>query len=510
MLRRLIVLIGVASLLITGCDSSIPTDSVSITTSLPTRATDVVSTTTVTSLPVGTSSPITPMPAAPDLVPEPELWAAEEYDGPELGWEPTDLTIDRTERVWLGFVGDLAVLLAWNPIDGLSVRHSSDGVAWSAFAATTGIPDTFEPVLDIDTIAAGPHGIIMTGIEPDTTVLTSPDGTNWRLVDDTGSVESIAAGPAGFLLANRGNRECGARLSGDGVSWECVALPPTPEDPWDYMAMTGGAGFLIDSSGPLAVVGEGGVRTMAAPAVQDPLFTHSTPWRDGLVALARGRFAGAYPWRMALIGTDDFETWFELPVPFIAAATDWQGDGYWNVQTLAAGDRGILVTTFWPPEEFDFRGGAFASIPFAMEGVEGWIFGSRLFQMPSDGPEVVTSFDADGNLTMSDAESGEEIGTMSCEDMRAYAEGTDFLPGGLIGWPEQMVVYSPDGMAWDETAVAEVFGTDAYLLQVATDDDKALALVAPNGDRPMPDPPNCPLGLYPEEEPFEVWVTDLP
>ncbi len=247
---------------------------------------------------------------------------------------------------------------------------------------------------------------------------------------------------------------------------------------------------------------------MPSPAPQSPLFTHATPWRNGLLAVARGVFPGASTWRMALIGTDDYVSWFELPVPFIAEASDWQGDGYWNAGSLTAADRGVLLTAHWPPEHFDFRGEGFVAIGFSESGVEGFVFGPRVFLMPPNDSEVEWSFDDGGNLTLS--RSGDVLGSVTCAEMRTRARDTSFLIGQLIEWPNQLLAYSPDGMAWRQTDVADLLGSDAYILQLTTTEDKVIALVAPNGDRPTPDPPGCPLNLYPEAQPFEIWAADLP
>lgn len=496
----------------TGCGSGEDGDTVGSTT--PVDTTTSAATTGTTTLPVVTTSApsSSTVPPPEDPVSDPVLWAAAEYTGPGLDWEPAGLSIDRSEDLWLGFVGDRAVLLAWNQLDGLRIRHSDDGINWSEFVAADEIPDGFRPVFDHPStpVASGPHGIIMTGFEPGDPILTSLDGTSWAPVDYGRVVESVAAGPEGFLIAGADLGKCAAQVLEYGSPWECIDVMGGAAT-WGGMAMAGGTHFLVDFPGRAPVViGKGEVRSMPSPAPQAPLFNHSTPWGNGLLAIARGFFSGAGAWRMALVGTDDYQSWFELPVPFIGAATDWTGDGYWNVETLAAGDRGILVTAFWPPDDFDFRGGAFVSIPFSVAGLEGWIFGSRVFLMPPDEDGVISSFDADGNLTLSDAESGEELGMVSCQEMKAFAENEPFLPGGLVGWPDQQLAYSPEGAAWEQTSVAGVFGTDAYVLQLAVNGGLALALVAPNGDRPTPDPPNCPLDLYPVAEPFEVWVAELP
>lgn len=41
-------------------------------------------------------------------------------------------------------------------------------------------------------------------------------------------------------------------------------------------------------------------------------------------------------------------------------------------------------------------------------------------------------------------------------------------------------------------------------------EQRALAIVTPNGDRYVADPVGCELGLFPPERPLEIWIADLP
>ncbi len=72
--------------------------------------------------------------------------------------------------------------------------------------------------------------------------------------------------------------------------------------------------------------------------------------------------------------------------------------------------------------------------------------------IPPDEASVEWSFDGGGNLTLS--RSGDVLGVVTCDEMRAYAEEQDFLTGGLIEF--QLLGFSPEGAAWLETHVAKV------------------------------------------------------
>ena len=127
-----------------------------------------------------------------------------------------------------------------------------------------------------------------------------------------------------------------------------------------------------------------------------------------------------------------------------------------------------------------------------------------------DHPIVVDTrpwFDpADGSLAVPDPDGEGTLVTVTCEEMRASALEKQYQPG-LLTPPHQDLLFSPDGTSWYHQIVADQFGADAYVRQVATAGDTVVALVDPSGEAPTPDPPGCSLGVYPPPKPYEIWVT---
>ena len=81
------------------------------------------------------------------------------------------------------------------------------------------------------------------------------------------------------------------------------------------------------------------------------------------------------------------------------------------------------------------------------------------------------------------------------------AWGTDHLTP-----PPQDLLYSPNGTAWNHLKTGNIFGAGSYIHHAATAGETIAVIVDPTGDAPTPDPPNCPLGIYPETSPFELWI----
>ena len=113
-------------------------------------------------------------------------------------------------------------------------------------------------------------------------------------------------------------------------------------------------------------------------------------------------------------------------------------------------------------------------------------------------------FDEKGTLTLPDNETGETLVSISCKELR-QAASLD-TPEWINDFPPGQLWTSPDGIAWSQQQVTREFGRGSYVYSTAVNGDTFAALVVPNGDRPIDDPPNCPLNLYPAERPYEIWI----
>ena len=98
------------------------------------------------------------------------------------------------------------------------------------------------------------------------------------------------------------------------------------------------------------------------------------------------------------------------------------------------------------------------------------------------------------------------MAALPCAQLRALAREQAPRGRGLNEWPEQQILWSPDGRAWEQRDVAELFGRGSYVVHLADFRGRVIAMVVPSGEAPIPDPPNCPLGLYPDRGPIEIWV----
>jgi hypothetical protein len=114
--------------------------------------------------------------------------------------------------------------------------------------------------------------------------------------------------------------------------------------------------------------------------------------------------------------------------------------------------------------------------------------------------------------TLTIVDGGETIASISCDAMRQAAADLEWPTelGGLTELPDEALWHSYNGTSWHEQAVDDLFGAESYVFAAAATSERALAIVTPNGDRYVADPLGCQLGLYPEEQPLEVWIAQLP
>jgi hypothetical protein len=92
--------------------------------------------------------------------------------------------------------------------------------------------------------------------------------------------------------------------------------------------------------------------------------------------------------------------------------------------------------------------------------------------------------------------------------MRTSAEAKMYQPE-LLTPPPQDLLYSPDGTSWTHEHVNDVFGTGSYIHHATTLNNTIAVIIDPTGEAPTPDPPGCPLNIYPDTGPYEIWTATL-
>lgn len=541
-------------LVVVGCTAAMPDRSSttgSLQASVSTAGTSSSSTTTTT---IAESSTTTRPRSTTTTVVLPPVGAVvpldpTDYDGEVPVWVRADAQFDRNREHWLGVVGDEFVVLSWGSTVGtMTVRHSSDGVVWSDPVAVVGLPDG-APAFgsQFPEIAGGRAGLIMAVENPPGwhagnrtfRIVTSPDGsvwTEWPVDEIVGAPFSVAANDTGFAVVTQTGGQAPdpdrfLSVSGDNGEWLPVSLPDNERHLWwvagigdDFVAKGPGSDdsheairdrhhYTIDADGNAEVTSGPYEASEFAPIDWDGAMLVWNQYGELRIPEHRGE-------RPTLYASSQPGSWLRLPFP----PQEPTGDdpyGMWMFETLAAGPAGITSAGCNCVDFWDFYGESFYDFMFTQAGYDIHVMGDYVWLFdtspatedpvwhPPGKIDTANWFDPDtGTLTVPDPETGDTLATITCDEMRdSIDDGAYEIGPYLTDFPDQDLWYSPDGTSWTSQHAPDLFGGDSYVFQSAVNSDTAVVLVAPNGDRPIDDPPGCPVGHYPEERPFEIWVT---
>jgi hypothetical protein len=472
-----------------------------------------------------------------------------EYEGEPLEWVRANVRLDRDREQWLGVAGGEFVILSWrNTLATMTVRRSADGVVWSepvpAVGLSGGVPAFVRQPFEI---AAGPSGLIMVvedppgwhGMETTRRVATSPDGvawTEWRVDEIGGAPYSVAASDTGFAVVADTHGQVPSpdrflAVSGDDGEWLPVSLPDNERHLW----WVAGIGDRFVAKGPGSDDSHGSMRDLYHYSIDADGNAEVTPgpyeasefvpinWDGAMLVwnqygeLHDPQHRGERP---TLYASSEPGSWVRLPIPPQEPTSD-DPYGMWTFETLAAGPPGIIgagcdCVGFW-----DFYGESLYDFMFTEGGYDIHVMGDSVWLFdtsptaeqphwyPPGDIDTATWFDPDtGTLTVPNPETGDTLATITCDEIRnSIDDAVDEIGPYLTDFPEQDLWYSPDGTSWTSQHAPDLFGDDAYVFQSAVNGDTIALLAAPNGDRPIDDPPGCPMNYYPEEQPFEIWVT---
>lgn len=495
----------------------------------------VVEETTGPSPPVSTAVAAT---TTTTLAPPPRL-IVEALDPTEppvagLSWIRSSVEFDRDRRFWLGVQGDEFVLLSWGwPIADLMVQRSPDGLVWSEPTPLEGLPlmaslvEAWRRDGGISASAAGLIGLFDTTDHEDDRqgghrVFTSADGVEWTQemlpeADET----TEAAGPFGVAASDYGyavwvtadERRPGTEtlfvrpLGGD---WRPVHLPENGTTIENWVVPTDD-GFLVrvaehpqahEGTHPIYhVTVDGTVTAYATPSDQPPI-----RWNDLLVAYSP---YNTVP-RPALYAGPDGSTWYRLPSPDFTTDNE---EEYWRIDALTAGRPGITVAGCPCGDYWGFLGEASVTIEVDSGEYHITVQGDLVtvdgvWDHPV-GTDTSAWFDeATGTLTVPDPDTGDPITTATCNQMRASAVAKMYQ-SELLTPPPQDLLHSPDGTSWMHEHVNDLFGTGSYIHHAATLNNTIAVIIDPTGEAPTPDPPGCPLNIYPDTGPYEVWTATV-
>jgi len=550
---RVVATAIIAVVVLAGCTTDTTPGSSSTAPSQPTLSTVGTPPPSVVTVPVPESSATQPRPTTTTLALPPVNAVVPlgptPYDGGALVWVRADAQFDRNREQWLGVAGDEFVVLSWGSTVGtMTLRRSSDGVAWSDPVPVVGLPDG-APAFgsQFPEIAGGRAGLIMVVENPPGwhaanrayRVVTSPNGVVWTeqpVHEIAGAPFSVAASDTGFAVVTQTGGQIPdpdryLAVSGNDGEWLPVPLPDNERHLWwvagigdDFVAKGPGSDdnhdpmrdrhhYAIDGGGNADVTTGPHEGTEFAPIDWDGSMLVWNQYGELRIPQHRGE-------QPTLYASSEPGSWVRLPFP----AQEPVGDepwGQWMFETIAAGPPGIIsagcnCVGFW-----DFYGESFYDFTFTRAGYDIHVMGDYVWLFdtspsaegpvwhPSSEVDTATWFDPDtGTLTVPNPETGDTLATITCAEMRNSIDDNAYEIGPhLTDFPNQDLWYSPDGTSWASQHAPNLFGSDAYVFQSAVNSDTAVLLVAPNGDRPIDDPPGCPMGYYPEEQPFEIWAT---
>lgn len=482
-------------------------------------------TTTTSGVP---SKTVAVLPLPPAVVVEPLDATPALGDGPR--WVRSPYEFDRRRLYWLGAHGHEFVLLSWRwPSFDLAIQRSTNGRNWSEPVEVTGLPPDAGPDMwnwgaGISASSIGLIGLFETTPDIDDGfagrgVYTSPDGVAW-VEEDLPEIESdsgvggpfaVAAGNDGFAVwaaaderRPRSDILFVRRSHGD---WQAVDLPVRGSSSENWVVGADSDFLARVATDPEAEEGThyvyrvstaGAVSVEAIPTDQPPV-----EWNDDLV--------GHNPYssvpKPTLYAGPDASIWHRLPTPDFSTDDE---ERFWGLDALTAGQPGITVAGCACGEYWGFLGEAVVTIEVPKNGYQVTVHGD---QVTVDGVwdhpirvDTRSWFDpATGTLTVPDPATDQPMVKVSCDEMRASALEKMHEPE-LLTPPPQDLLYSPDGSTWFHLQVNDLFGVGSYVHQAATAGDAIALVVDPTGEPPTPDPPGCPLGIYPETRPFEIWA----
>lgn len=527
----LVALVVLAGACDSGSDGEEPTTtipSMTATTLDPTTSTAPPSTVATTHTPTAPTPPPPPGIEIEQLQPTPA-----EGDGP--AWVRSDFSGDRGRQHWLGTLGTELVLLSWRwPAFDLAVQWSADGLSWTEPTPINGLPPGAEPwnwwhdPFSSSAIAASSTGLVAifeipSGSGNDTRtrqVYTSSRGHDWTreslptiegLTPDGGPF-AVAAGAGGFAVWATTDEHLphSAVLfvrSLDG-NWLPVDLPLHGNAGEDWITAVQ-SGFLARvADGPEARIGTHPVyRVDTAGTVAGESVPSDSPpiqWNDDLL--------GTTPYnnvpQPALYWGPGGPTWYRLPTPDFSTDDE---ERFWGTDTYTAGEPGITLAGCNCGDYWGFLGEGMVSIEVPKGDYYVTVHGDNVtVDGIWDHPMRVDTrswFDeSTGTLTVPDPDTGETMVAVTCDEMRASAREKAY-GSDLLSPPPQDLLFSPDASSWLHQRVDDLFGEGSYVHQSATIGDTVVLFIDPTGDAPTPDPPGCALGIYPEVQPFEIWVS---
>jgi len=544
---RWFVPLGLVSLLSPSCTSGpdesrdttlAPTTAVSETTITTASTTTAPTTTTAASTATIAAVTDSPYPEA-QLVPlEPEAYLER-----PLGWVRANATLDRTRRYWLGTIDSTFVLLSWERGGGdYRIQTSDNGRTWSGQEPTVGLPDSGTPVFDVtgEQVRSGRAGMIVAiGDDPwieesePALVFTSSDGRTWTVVEPSvfeGSPYLVSASHEGFAVVEtfpserHGERANAMYVADADGEWRRVEIPGEEDALWWVSGF--GADFIAkgpDQKGmtedePTYIVSTTSELTMGV-SLGDHV---PTPWLDG--ALVHNEYGESRIVRIrghepTFYSTADAITWERLPFP---PQPDSDEPDHYQVTSIGTGDPDLLIAGCSGCQgHLEFHGNSFGGIAITKDGYRLDVWGGTvlIFNAPNGDLErplfnngAGQWFDVTtGTLQIPANEHGPGV-EVSCDEMRQVVvdmQWPEESEWALVEMVPQDLWHSPKGRSWNKQDVRTIFGPDAWIEQTTATKSASVVLVAPNGERPIADPPGCELGFYPKEEPLEIWATDL-
>jgi hypothetical protein len=131
---------------------------------------------------------------------------------------------------------------------GAAVATSTDGHSWMWRVLAGGQP----AAASISAIAAGGSGLVAVGFGDSVaqpTVWLSADGSTWQILPAnsamaSGELDSIAAGPGGYVVVGRDGPDAAAWTSVDGTTWRRAPESPALAEAWMTRVVWTGSAYL--------------------------------------------------------------------------------------------------------------------------------------------------------------------------------------------------------------------------------------------------------------------------
>jgi hypothetical protein len=290
----------------------------------------------------------------------------------------------------------------------------------------------------MDAYASGVGG----GMEEQLLIFATDDYVSWQQVDEWAGGDRapsyMTAAGDGFLAASfTWGGEPGLYASADGLTWEPVE-PPADRTPIRWLETDGGRVLLVgDQRGQLAV-------WESTDDGETWSFVTSVP--DDAWDVRTGAFG------MVAMGEEPSEWWDRSQW----RPTVIEQDGY--TMSIAEGPSGLTLT-----------------------GQDGETLLSDDLYGAGDGPtgmalpSSVTADNDRGVFTVTDPESGEELMSVTYQEMEDAFERAQ---GPTGAGPQMFVAYSADGQAWSKQLIPEIAGAAGWIGSMAVGDDYVAMVVS--------------------------------